>query len=43
MNSIAAKRRSADILVVRVYVGMPLLGETKTLLWAPQLGSQGRC
>jgi uncharacterized protein (DUF2147 family) len=40
---VSAKLRSADVLVARVYVGMPLFGETKTVLWVPRLGSDGRC
>jgi uncharacterized protein (DUF2147 family) len=40
---VLAKRRSADVLVARIYVGMPRFGVTKTLLWVPQLGSQERC
>lgn len=40
---VLAKLRSSDVLVARVYVGMPLFGETKTLLWVPRLGSEGHC
>jgi uncharacterized protein (DUF2147 family) len=40
---VSAKLRSADVLVARVYLGSPLFGETKTLLWVPRLGSDERC
>jgi uncharacterized protein (DUF2147 family) len=40
---VSAELRSSDVLVARVYLGMPLFGETKTLLWVPRLGSEGRC
>jgi uncharacterized protein (DUF2147 family) len=40
---VSAELRSADELVARVYVGIPLFGETKTLRWVPRLGSDGRC
>jgi uncharacterized protein (DUF2147 family) len=40
---VLAERRSADVVVARIYGGMPLFGVTKTLLWVPRLGSQGRC
>jgi hypothetical protein len=40
---ISAKLYSAAVLVARIYVGMPLFGETKTLRWVPRLGSEGRC
>jgi uncharacterized protein (DUF2147 family) len=40
---VSARLRSADVFIARVYVGMPLFGETKILMWVPRLGSEGRC
>jgi uncharacterized protein (DUF2147 family) len=40
---VSAKLHSPDMLVARIYVGMPVFGETKTLRWVPRLGSEGRC
>jgi uncharacterized protein (DUF2147 family) len=40
---VSAKLRSADVLVARTYVGVPLFGETKTLQWIAGLGLDGRC
>jgi uncharacterized protein (DUF2147 family) len=40
---ISAVLRSADMFVARVYLGVPLFGETKTLLRVPQLRSEGWC
>jgi uncharacterized protein (DUF2147 family) len=40
---ISAELRSADRLVARVYLGVPLFGETKTLLRVPRLRSEGWC
>jgi uncharacterized protein (DUF2147 family) len=40
---ISAVLRSADVFVARVYLGVPLFGETKTLLRVPWLGSEGWC
>ena len=34
---ISAELRSADMFVARVYLGVPLFGETKTLLRVPRL------
>jgi hypothetical protein len=39
----SAKRPSPHALVARIYVGMPLFGETETLQWVSQLSSIGRC
>jgi uncharacterized protein (DUF2147 family) len=30
---VSAKRPSPDVLVTRIYLGMPLFGETETLQW----------
>jgi uncharacterized protein (DUF2147 family) len=38
---ISAELRSADRFVARIYPGVPLFGETKTLLRVPQLRSEG--
>jgi uncharacterized protein (DUF2147 family) len=40
---ISAELRPADVFVVRVYLGMPLFGKTKTLLRVPRLKSEGWC
>ena len=40
---ISAELRSADVFVARVYLGVPLFGETKTLLRVPRLRSEGWC
>ena len=40
---VSAKLRSADVLVARIYLGVPLFGETKTLQWIAGLGLDGRC
>jgi uncharacterized protein (DUF2147 family) len=40
---ISAELRSADMFVARVYLGVPLFGETKTLLRVPRLRSEGWC
>jgi uncharacterized protein (DUF2147 family) len=41
--NVSAELRSADLLVARVYSGMPLFGETKTLLRVPHGTSEGWC
>jgi uncharacterized protein (DUF2147 family) len=40
---VSAELRSADLFVARIYLGMPLFGETKTLLRVPRLRSEGWC
>jgi uncharacterized protein DUF2147 len=40
---VSAELRSADVFVARVYLGVPLFGETKTLLRVPRLRSEGWC
>jgi len=40
---VSAEHRSADVFVARIYLGVPVFGETKTLLRVPQLRSEGRC
>jgi uncharacterized protein (DUF2147 family) len=40
---ISAEPRSADVFVARIYLGVPLFGETKTLLRVPRLRSEGWC
>jgi uncharacterized protein (DUF2147 family) len=41
--SVSAELRSADLLVARIYLGIPLFGETKTLLRVPHGTSKGWC
>lgn len=41
--SVSAELRSADVFVARIYLGVPLFGETKTLLRIPRLNSEGWC
>jgi uncharacterized protein (DUF2147 family) len=40
---VSAELRSADVFVARIYLGVPLVGETKTLLRIPRLRSEGWC
>ena len=40
---VSAELRSADVFVARIYMGVPLFGETKTLLRVPRLRSEGWC
>jgi uncharacterized protein (DUF2147 family) len=40
---VSAEHRSADVFVARIYLGVPLFGETKTLLRIPRLRSEGWC
>ena len=40
---VSAEVRSADVFVARIYLGVPLFGETKTLLRVPRLRSEGWC
>ena len=40
---VSAELRSADVIVARIYMGVPLFGETKTLLRVPRLRSEGWC
>jgi uncharacterized protein (DUF2147 family) len=40
---ISAELRSADVFIARIYLGMPLFGETKTLLRVPRLRPGGWC
>jgi hypothetical protein len=42
-HTVSRRNRSPDLLVGRIYVGVPLFGETKTLRWIPGLGLDGRC
>jgi hypothetical protein len=37
------KLRSADVFLARIYLGVLLFGETKTLLRVPRLRSEGWC
>lgn len=41
--SVSAELRSADLLIARIYRGVPLFGETKTLLRVPHGTSDGWC
>ncbi len=38
---VSAELYSADMAVARIYLGVPLFGETKTLLRVPPLRSEG--
>ena len=38
-----ATRRSADVLVARVYIGMPIFGKNQTLLRVPRASGEGWC
>jgi len=40
---VSAELRSADLIVARIYVGIPLFGETKTLTRVPHGTSEGWC
>ena len=40
---VSAGLRSADVFVARIYLGIPLFGETWTLLRVPRLSSEGWC
>src|SRR4029077_17675962 len=40
---VSAELRSADVFVARIYLGVPLFGETKIMLRVPRLRSEGRC
>lgn len=40
---VSAELRSPDVLVARIYLGIPLLGKTKTLLRVPHGTSEGWC
>ena len=40
---VRAELRSADTFVARIYFGIPLFGETWTLLRVPRLSSEGWC
>lgn len=40
---VRAKLRSVDTFVARIYLGIPLFGETWTLLRVPRLSSEGWC
>ena len=40
---VSAELRSADLIVARIYLGVPFFGETKTLLRVPHGTSDGWC
>ena len=40
---VSAELRSADLIVARIYLGVPFFGETKTLLRVPHGTSEGWC
>ena len=40
---VSMELRSADQLITRIYLGLPLFGETKTLLQVPRGTSEGWC
>jgi uncharacterized protein (DUF2147 family) len=39
----SAQMRSADLIITRIYLGIPLFGETKTLFRVPHGTSEGWC
>ena len=39
----SAQLRSADVIIARIYLGIPLVGETKTLFRVPHGTSEGWC
>jgi uncharacterized protein (DUF2147 family) len=39
----SAELRSADVFVARIYLGVPLFGETKTLVRVVRFRSEGWC
>ena len=41
--NVSAELRSADLIVARIYSGVPLFGQTKTLLLVPHGTSEGWC
>lgn len=41
--SVKAQLKSDDVIVARIYVGLPLLGQTKTLARVPHGVSEGWC
>ena len=41
--NVSAELRSADLIVARIYLGVPFFGETKTLLRVPHGTSAGWC
>jgi uncharacterized protein (DUF2147 family) len=41
--NVSAELKSADVLIARIYLGSPLLGETKTLTRVPRGTSKGWC
>jgi uncharacterized protein (DUF2147 family) len=41
--SITAKFQSPDTIVARIFLGVPLVGTTKTLMRVPRLTSEGWC
>ncbi|MGL4967049.1 MAG: DUF2147 domain-containing protein [Inquilinus sp.] len=40
---VSAELKSADVLIARIYAGIPALGETKTLQRVPHCTSEGWC
>ena len=40
---VKAEIESPDVITARIYTGLPLFGQTKTLLRVPQLHSEGWC
>jgi uncharacterized protein (DUF2147 family) len=40
---VSARQTSADVLIARIYIGVPLLGQTKTLIRVPHGVSDGWC
>ncbi len=40
---VSARLKSDDVMVARIYVGIPLFGQTKTLVRVPQGVTEGWC
>jgi uncharacterized protein (DUF2147 family) len=41
--NVAAELKSQDMMVARIYLGVPLLGQTKVLRRIPELSAAGSC
>lgn len=40
---VSAELKSDDVIIARIYVGLPIFGKNKTLVRVPKGTSQGRC
>jgi uncharacterized protein (DUF2147 family) len=41
--NVSASRKSTDLLIARIFLGVPLLGSTKTLVRMLEGNSEGSC